>query len=107
MAESDDGEDLPVGLEILPGARWSSSEDVLEVEAAALPRLVRERALLVLRVEGADGGEVDPGVAGQHGDVVAEAVVGDGAADGDDGDADHRSGLHAHVRLHLQYSDRR
>lgn len=76
------------------------AEDELEAEAAGVPGLVGEGGLLVLGVEGGDGGEVDHGVAGQHGGVGAEERRGDGAAHGEDGHADHRSALHAHVRLH-------
>lgn len=66
MAQADDGEDLAVGLEVLPGAGRRSADHVLEAEAAGVPRLVGEGALLVLRVEGADGRELDPAVADQH-----------------------------------------
>lgn len=55
MADTDDGEGLPVGLEILPGAWRGPAQHELEPEAAGVPRLVRERGLLVLRVEGVDG----------------------------------------------------
>lgn len=100
MADSDDGEDLSVGLEVLPWGRWGPTDHVLEGEGSRVPWLVGEGALLVDGVEGADGGEVDAGVAGEHRDVVAEGGGRDGAADGDDGDADHGSAIHADVRFH-------
>lgn len=66
MAEADDSKDLAAGLEVLPGAGRGAAQHELEAQAARLPWLVGEGALLVLRVEGADRGEVDPGVAAQH-----------------------------------------
>lgn len=53
VAETNDGEDFSARLEVLPGAWRGAPEHELETEAASLPRLVGEGALLVLRVEGA------------------------------------------------------
>lgn len=100
MAEADDGEDLAAGLEVLPGARGRAAKHVLKAQAACLPGLVGERALLVLLVEGADGGEIDPGVAAEHRRVLPELVVGDRPADWQHRDPDHGPRLHAHVWLH-------
>lgn len=101
MAEANDGEDLAAGLEVLPGAGRRAAEHVFEPEAARLPGLVGERALLVLLVEGADGGEVDPGVAAEHRRVLPQLGVGDRPAHRQHRDPDHGPRLHAHVRLHL------
>lgn len=98
MTDADDGEDLAVGLEVLPGAGRGAADDELEAEGAGVPGLVGEGALLVLHVEGADEGELHSGVAGQH---VPQQVGRDRAADRENSDADHGSGLHAHIRLHL------
>lgn len=66
MAEANDGEDLAVGLKVLPGAGRRSADHVLEAEASGIPRLVGKGALLVLRVEGADRRELDPAMTDQH-----------------------------------------
>ena len=57
MAEADDGENFAMGLEILPGTGRRTADHELEAEAAGVPRLGGERALLVLFVEGTDIGE--------------------------------------------------
>lgn len=59
VAEPDHGENLPVRLEILPGAGRRTAEHEFEAEGSGVPRLIREGGLLVLSVEGADGGEGD------------------------------------------------
>lgn len=58
VRDADDGEDLAVGLKVLPRARRGSSEDELEAEGGGggIPGLVGEGGLLMLGVEGADGG---------------------------------------------------
>lgn len=99
MADSDDGEDLPVGLEVLPRRRWSAAEYELEPEAAGFPRLVGERRLLVLRVEGANGGERDRLVPHQHRQVVPQQARWD-LSDRKHRHTDHAASLDAHVRLH-------
>lgn len=100
MAEADDGKDLAVGLEVLPGAGRGTADYELEAQAAGVPRLVGEWTLLVLGIEGADRREVDPAVAHQHGDVIPELRLRYRAADGDNCHADHALRLHARVRLH-------
>lgn len=87
MAEPDHGENLPVRLEILPGAGGRTAEHEFEAEGSGVPRLIREGGLLVLSVEGADGGEGDRVVAEEHGVVVPEKRRRDGA-DREDGDPD-------------------
>lgn len=89
VAEPDHGENLPVRLEILPGTRRGTAEDELEPERSGLPGLIREGRLLVLGVEGADGGEGDGVVAEKHGVVVTEKRRRD-SADREDGDPDDR-----------------
>lgn len=100
MANADDGEDLAVRLEILPGGRRRSAEDELESEAAGFPGLVRKGGFLVLCVEGADGVEGDGVVAEEHGGIVAEEKRGD-VGDGEDSHSDHAAGFDAGVRLHF------
>lgn len=100
MADADDGEGFAVGLEVLPGGGRGAAEDELEAEAAGVPGLVSEGRLLVLRVEGADGGERDRLVAEQHRVVVAQQHRGD-VADREDRHADHGAGFDADVRLHF------
>lgn len=87
VAEPDHGENLPVRLEILPGAGRRTAEHEFEAERSGVPRLIREGGLLVLSVEGADGGEGDRVVAEEHGVVVPEKRRRDGA-DWEDGDPD-------------------
>lgn len=99
MADSDDGEDLAVGLEVFPGRRRSAAEDKLEAEAAGIPGLVGERRFLVLGVERADGGERDRLVAEQHGHVVPHETRWD-LPDRKHRHSDHAAGLDADVRLH-------
>lgn len=103
MTDADDGEDLTVGLKVLPGAGRSTAEDEFEAEGAGVPRLVGERGFLVLGVEGVDGGERDGVVAEEHGVVVAEEVGRD-SADGEHRHADHTGGLDAHIGLHCWIS---
>lgn len=66
MTDPNDSKDLPIRLEVLPGTRRRSSHHEFEPKAARFPWLMGEGALLVLGVEGADGGELDPAVAVQH-----------------------------------------
>lgn len=100
MEDSDNGEDLTIGLEILPGGGRSTTGDEAEAEGASgVPWLVREGRFLVLSVEGADGGEIDLGLRGEEGGVVAEERTRD-AADREDGDSDRAHRLDADVRLH-------
>lgn len=101
MADADDGQDLAVRLEVLPGAGRGAADHELEAEGAGVPGLVGEGGLLVLRVEGADGGEGDGAVAEEHGGVVPQQRRGD-VADREDGDADHGARLDADVRLHFR-----
>lgn len=101
MAQADDGEVLAVGLEVLPGAGRRSADHVLEAEAAGVPRLVGEGALLVLRVEGADGRELDLAVADQHRYVLPQLRLRNGP-DREDADPNHAPAFHAHVRLHCR-----
>lgn len=100
MADADDSEDLAIGLEILPGRGRSAAEDELEAETSRLPWLVREGRLLVLRVEGANGGERDRLVAEQHRQVVPHQARRD-LSDRKHRHADHGARLDAHVRLHI------
>jgi hypothetical protein len=100
MADADDGEHLARGLEVLPRRRHAASEDELEVEASGVPGLVREGALLVLLVVGAERGEVDARVVRHQRRVVAQAWRRDRAADGEHRDADGRPGLDAQPGLH-------
>lgn len=72
MANAKDREDLTIGLEVLPRASRRSADHELEPKAAGIPRLLREGRLLVLRIEGADGGERYSVVADQHGGVISE-----------------------------------
>jgi len=57
--DADDGEGFAVRLKVLPGAGRGAAEDELEAERAGVPGLDGEGGLLVLGVEGADGGERD------------------------------------------------
>lgn len=100
MANADNGEDLAVRLEILPGRRWRSTEDELEAEATRFPRLVCKWGFLVLGVEGADGVEGDDVVAEKHGSVVPEEKRGD-AGDREDRHSDHAARFNARVRFHF------
>lgn len=101
MADADDGQDLAVRLEVLPGAGRGAADHELEAEGAGVPGLVGEGGLLVLGVEGAGGGEGDgAAVAEEHGGVVPQQRRGDGA-DREDGHPDHGARLDADVRLHF------
>lgn len=100
MADADDGQDLAVRLEVLPGAGRGAADHELEAEGAGVPGLVGEGGLLVLGVEGAGGGEGDGAVAEEHGGVVPQQRRGDGA-DREDGHPDHGARLDADVRLHF------
>lgn len=100
MTEADNSENLAARLEILPRTRRSAANNKLEAERTGIPWLVGERALLVLGIEGADGGEIDAAVAGEHRKVQTEARRRDGAANGEHGNADLAACLDAHVRLH-------
>lgn len=99
MADADDGENLAVGLEVLPGRGGSAAEDELEAEAPGVPGLISEGRLLVLRVEGAYGGERDRLVAEQHRQVVPHQARRD-LADREHGHSDHGARLDADVGLH-------
>jgi len=57
--DADNGEGFAVRLKVLPGAGWRAAEDKLEAERTGVPELDGEGGLLVLGVEGADGGERD------------------------------------------------
>lgn len=57
MADADNSENFAMGLEILPGTGRRAADHELEAKVAGFPRLVGERALLVLCVEGTDSGE--------------------------------------------------
>lgn len=100
MADSYDGEDLAVRLEVLPRAGWAPADHEAEAERAGVPGLVGEGGLLVLRVEGADSGEGDRVVAEEHGGVVAEKRGRD-VANREDGHADHGARFDADVGLHI------
>lgn len=100
MADADHGEHLARGLEVLPGGRHAPAEHELEAEAPGLPGLVREGALLVLRVVGAERGEVDARVARHQRHVLAQARRRDRAAHGEHRDADGGAGLDAQPGLH-------
>lgn len=104
VADADDGEDLAVGLEVFPGAGRGAAEDELEPEAAGVPGLMRERRLLVLRVERAHRRERDRLVPLQHRPVLPQEARGD-RSDRQDRHSDHARGLDAHVWLHSR--DRR
>ena len=99
VADADGGEGLAVGLEVLPGGRGVAAEDELEADGARVPWLVGERGLLVLRVEGADGGERDRVQRQQHRVVVPQRVRWD-RTDGEDRHLDHGGALDAHFRFH-------
>lgn len=99
VAEANDGEDLAVGLKVLPRAGRRSANHVLEAEASGIPRLVGKGALLVLRVEGADRRELDPAVTDQHWYVLPQLRLRDGS-DREDTDPNYAPAFHAHVRLH-------
>lgn len=101
VRDADDGEDFAVGLKVLPRAGRGSGEDELKAEGGGggIPGLVGEGGLLMLGVEGADGGEGDGVVAEEEGGVMAEEVWGD-RSDGEDCYSDHAASLNAHVRLH-------
>lgn len=103
MANADDGQDLAVRLEVLPGARWGAADHELQAEGAGVPGLLGEGGLLVLGVEGADGGEGDGVVTEEHGGVVPQKRRGD-VADREDRDPDHGARLDADVGLHLRRS---
>lgn len=105
MANADDGEDLAVGLEILPGRRRRSAENELESEAAGFPGLVSKGGFLVLSVEGADGVLGDGVVAEEHGGIVAEEKRAD-VGDGDHRHSDHAAGFDAGVGLHFFRGER-
>ena len=100
MADADHGEHLARGLEVLPGGRHAPAEHELEAEAPGLPGLVREGALLVLRVVGAERGEVDARVARHQRRVLAQARRRDRAAHGEHRHADGGAGLDAQPGLH-------
>lgn len=72
MAEANDAMDLPLSLEIFPGASGDTTNKELEPKAARAPRLPGKGALLVLCVEGADTGEIDLLVVHDEGDVVTQ-----------------------------------
>ncbi|GLT61195.1 hypothetical protein SLA2020_339170 [Shorea laevis] len=76
VADADDSEDLAVGLEVFPGAGRGAAEDELEPEAAGVPGLMRERRLLVLRVERAHRRERDRLVPLQHRPVLRRRLGG-------------------------------
>ena len=101
VRDADHGEDLAVGLEVLPRAGRGSGENELEAEGGGggVPGLVGERGLVMLGVEGADRGEGDGVVAEEEGGVMAEEVWGD-RSDGEDCYSDHAASLYAHIRLH-------
>jgi len=100
VADADHGEHLARGLEVLPGRRHAAAEHELEAEAPGLPGLVLEGALLVLRVVGAERGEVDARVARHQRRVLAQARRRDRAAHGEHRDADGGTGLDAQPGLH-------
>jgi len=100
VADADHGEHLARGLEVLPGRRHAAAEHELEAEASGLPGLVLEGALLVLRVVGAERGEVDARVARHQRRVLAQARRRDRAAHGEHRDADGGTGLDAQPGLH-------
>lgn len=100
VADPYHGEDLAVRLEVLPGAGRAPADHEAEAEGAGIPGLVGEGGLLVLRVEGTDGGEGDGVVSEQHGVVVTEQRGGD-VADREHGDADHGARFDADVGLHI------
>ena len=100
MAKPNNGLDFPIRLEILPGTGRGSADHEFESETSGVPGLVREWTLLVLHVEGADGGELDMAVSHEHGSVFPELVLREWASDGEDCDSDHGAGLHADVGFH-------
>jgi len=100
VADADHGEHLARGLEVLPGGRHAPAEHELEAEAPGFPGLVREGALLVLRVVGAERGEVDARVARHQRRVLAQARRRDRAAHGEHRHADGGAGLDAQPGLH-------
>lgn len=100
MAKADDGKDLAVGLEILPGRRWRPTEYELEAEGTRCPRLIREWRLLVLGIEGADGVEGDCVMAEEHGGVVPEKKRRD-AGDRKNRHPDHAARFDASVGFHF------
>lgn len=100
MADADDGEHLARGLEVLPGRGHAAAEHELEAEAARVPGLVREGALLVLRVVGAQRGEVDARVPRHQRRVVPQALRRDRPAHRQHRHPDGRPGLDAQPGLH-------
>jgi hypothetical protein len=104
VADADDSEDLAVGLEVFPGTGRGAAEDELEPEAAGVPGLMRERRLLMLRVERAHPRERDRLVPLQHRPVLPQEALRD-RPDRQDRHSDHARSLDAHVWLHSR--DRR
>lgn len=72
--DADDAESFAARLKVLPGAGRRAAEDKLEAEGAGVPGLDGEGGLLVLGVEGADGGERDRVQREQHAVVVPQHV---------------------------------
>lgn len=100
MADANYAEDLAMRLEIFPWAGRRTAQHKFEPERAGFPRLVSERGFLMLRVEGADGGERDGAMTQQHGVVVPKESR-RYIADWKDGDPDHAGGLDAYIGFHF------
>ena len=99
VADADHGEDLAVRLEVFPGAGRGAAEDELEPETAGVPGLMRERRLLMLRVERTHRRERDRLVPLQHRPVLPQEARRD-RPDRQDRHSDHARSLDAHVWLH-------
>lgn len=100
MADAYDGEHLARGLEVLPGGGHAPAEHELEAEASRVPGLVREGALLVLRVVGPQRGEVDAREPRHQRRVVPQALRRDRPAHRQHRYADGGAGLDAQPGLH-------
>lgn len=100
VADADDGEHLARGLEVLPRRGYAAAEHELEAEAARVPGLVREGALLVLRVVGPQRGEVHARVLRDQRRVVPQALRRDRPAHRQHRHADGGTGLDAQPGLH-------
>lgn len=100
MADANHGEHLARGLEVLPGRWHATAEHELEAKAPGVPGLVREWALLVLLVVGAERRQVDARVARHQRCVATQTRRWDRAADGEHRHADGRPGLDAQSGLH-------
>lgn len=97
--DADDAESFAVRLKVLPGTGRRAAEDKLEAEGSGVPGLDGEGGLLVLCVEGANGGERDRVQREQHGVVVPQHVRRHRSYR-NNCHLNHRRSFDAHFRLH-------